>query len=86
MADGLSYNHQTVSLDGEAFNACEFSNCKLIYSGGPVPQFNSCGFTDCDWTFQGAAADTLEYLKLIWSVGAKTAVQATIKEITVAAK
>ncbi len=86
MESGVSYNHQTVALDGEVFSDCDFAACRLVYSGGKPPQFNSCRFDACEWKFDEAAADTLSYLKLMWSVGAKAAVQTTIKEITVAAR
>jgi hypothetical protein len=81
-----SYNHQTVQVDGESFHGCEFTACRLIYAGGPPPVFDDCRFDACEWKFEEAAADTLSYLKLIWAVGAKAAVQTTIKEITVAAR
>lgn len=83
MPDGVAYNHQTVELDGETFNDCEFAECRLVYSGGEPPTFTRCRFDDCEWKFEDAAANTLAYLKQMWNVGAKTAVQATIKEITV---
>jgi hypothetical protein len=83
MEAGVSYNHQTVMLDGETFSDCEFSACRLVYAGGQPPKFERCRFDDCEWKFEDAAADTLSYLKLMWNVGAKTAVQTTIKEITV---
>ncbi|THD64066.1 hypothetical protein [Phenylobacterium sp.] len=78
-----SYNHQTVVLDGETFSDCAFAACRLVYSGGEPPQFESCRFDDCEWKFEEAAAHSLAFLKLMWTVGAKPAVQSIIKEITV---
>lgn len=86
MPSGESYNHQTVVLDGETFSNCDFVACRLVYSGGKLPEFESCRFDNCDWKFEEAASHTLSYLKLMWSVGAKPTVQAMIKEITVAAR
>lgn len=83
MPDGVTYNHQTVVLDGETFSDCDFAACRLIYSGGETPQFAGCRFDDCEWKFEDGAANTLAFLKQMWNVGAKAAVQATIKEITV---
>jgi len=82
----VSYNHQTVALDGEIFQGCDFTACRLIYAGGEPPVFTDCRFDDCEWKFDKAASATLAYLKLMWTVGAKAAVQTTIKEITVAAR
>lgn len=86
MQNSVSYNHQTVMLDGETFSQCQFSACRLVYAGGPLPQFDGCHFEACEWKFEDAAARTLSYLKLMWSVGAKATVQTTIKEITVAGR
>lgn len=86
MQVGISYNHQTVALDGETFSNCDFAACRLIYSGGPPPEFDGCRFDACEWKFEDAAADTLAYLRLMWNVGAKAAVQTTIKDITVAGR
>lgn len=83
MQYGVNFNHQTVQLDGEAYSACEFVACRLVYAGGEPPSFDGCSFDECDWKFEEAAAHTLSYLKLMWGVGAKAAVQTTIKEITV---
>lgn len=82
MTDGVSYNHETVALDGETFTDCEFRACRLVYSGGKPPLFSGCRFDDCEWKLQGPAAHTVEHLHAMWSAGAKPAVQATIKEIT----
>jgi hypothetical protein len=84
MQAGVSYNHQTVALDGEAFSDCEFAACRLVYAGGEPPKFERCRFTDCEWKFEDAAAQTLSSLKLMWNVGAKPAVQAMIKDVTAA--
>jgi hypothetical protein len=82
MNEGLSYNHETVVLDGEAFSGCEFRACRLVYSGGEPPQFDNCKFDDCEWKLEGPAAQTLTHLRGIWNAGGKAPVQAMIKDIT----
>ncbi|WP_269714683.1 hypothetical protein [Caulobacter sp. NIBR2454] len=86
MQTGVNFNHQTVQLDGETFSDCEFAASRLVYSGGELPIFDNCRFDGCEWKYEEASARTLSYLKLMWAVGAKTAVQTTIKEITVATR
>jgi hypothetical protein len=76
------FNHETIALDGESFADCEFRSCRLVYSGGPVPQLSGCKFDDCEWKLDGAAADTHAFMKLMWAQGAKGPVQALIKEVT----
>lgn len=82
MQTAVIYNHETVPLDGEAFSDCEFRECRLVYAGGEPPVFDNCKFDECDWKFEGAAAGTLAYLKVMWGAGAKGVVQGLIKEIT----
>jgi hypothetical protein len=79
-----TYSHDTVVLEGDTFTGCEFRDCRLIYTGGEPAILTDCKFVDCDWRLEGAAAQTLAYLKLMWSAGGKTDVQALIKEITAA--
>ena len=78
----MNYNHETVSLDGERFDGCEFRDCRLVYAGGKAPVFNDCKFVDCEWRFDGAAGQTLDHLRAMWAAGAKAQVQGMIKEIT----
>lgn len=82
MPTAVIFNHETVALDGDSFADCEFRNCRLVYAGGPPPSFDRCSFHDCDWRFEGAAQDTLAFLRLMWGAGAKPTVQGLIKEIT----
>lgn len=86
MPSGSSFNHDTVSLDGETFEDCDFQDCRLVYAGGPPPVFISCRFVACDWRMEDAAARTLAQLKVMWGAGAKAQVQALIKEVTGAAR
>jgi hypothetical protein len=82
MATGTIFNHESVALDGETFDGCEFRDCRLVYTGGEPPTFVNCRFDACDWRFEDAAANTLTHLKTVWGVGGKAAVQAMIKDIT----
>jgi hypothetical protein len=81
-----SFHHETVPLDGEQFEDCEFRDCRLVYAGGKAPVFRNCQFHNCDWRMDGAAGQTLEHLRAMWAAGAKAQVQGLIKEITGAAK
>ncbi len=86
MQTATLFNHETVALDGEHFADCEFQDCRLVYTGGPVPSFSNCRFVNCEWRLDDAASRTLEQLKLIWAKGGKATVQALIKDITGAAR
>ncbi len=78
----MTFNHETVQLDGESYDGCEFKHCRLVYSGGAAPIFSGCKFDDCDWRLEGPAAQTLAHLKAVWGAGGKAVVQGLIKEIT----
>jgi hypothetical protein len=82
----VRFSHESVRVDGEVFSNCEFTGCRMVYAGGQVPEFADCRFQDCEWKFDEAASQTLSYLRLMWNLGAKAAVQLTIKEITIAAR
>ena len=82
MQTATIFNHETVPLDGESFSDCEFRECRMVYSGGETPSFEGCRFDGCEWKFEGAAANTLAYLKVVWGAGDKAVVQARIKAIT----
>lgn len=82
MTGDAIYNHETIVLDGESFERCEFRSCRLVYAGGALPTFSECRFEACEWKYEEAAARTLAYLKLVWGVGGKASVQALIKEVT----
>jgi len=82
MQTAITFTHETLNMDGESYSDCEFRDCRLIFAGGVPPEFNQCRFNNCDWRLEGAAANTLESLKVIWGVGGKAVVQLLIKEIT----
>lgn len=82
MQTATVFNSESVALDGESFSDCQFQDCRMVYSGGKLPDFDNCRFDDCEWKFEDAAARTLAQLKLVWGVGGKAPVQALIKEIT----
>ena len=82
MQVATAFTRETVQLDGETFEDCDFKKCRMVYAGGPAPVFNSCRFEDCDWKFEDAAARTLEHMKAVWNAGGNQQLQALIKDIT----
>jgi hypothetical protein len=84
MPNNITYSHETVVLEGETFSDCEFRDCRLIYTGGEPAVLTNCQFVGCDWKLEDGAVRTLAHLKLMWSAGGKSAVQAFIKDITAA--
>ncbi len=57
-----SFSGEIVELDGNQFEDCTFTDCKLIFSALDRVSFNRCTFTECNWVFDGPAETTLSFL------------------------
>ncbi|HAZ6604220.1 TPA: hypothetical protein J0610_002251 [Escherichia coli] len=63
---GKTYKNQKVILDGNTYENCGFFSCSIVYTGnGSISLINNT-FTDCTWSFEGAAANTLQFLSVIY--------------------
>lgn len=64
-----TFKNEPVNLNGNSFDHCTFNNCELIFNGvGSVGLTNST-FNNCRWTFNGPAADTVAFMKALYSMG-----------------
>lgn len=63
-----SIKGDTVHLDGNEYHRCEFTRCRLVYSGGELPVFMNCKIDHCVFTFDGSAGRTLEYMRMLSSL------------------
>ena len=52
-----------VNVDGKTFTDVNFDGATLVYGGGTPPSFNNCRFNTASFTFEGAAGNTLAFLK-----------------------
>ena len=50
-------------LDGNTYNRCTFTNCRLVYRGGTIPFLRGCQFVRCSLSWEDAARRTLDLLK-----------------------
>lgn len=57
-----SFIDTTINVDSSDFIACVFENCKLVYSGGPLPRLEHCDIRDSDFIFAGPAHNTVLFL------------------------
>ena len=62
---GGKYENQTVALDGNLFEECEFVGCRLVYSGTGTVGLNGCSLRSCSFHFEGAAANAVAFLNAI---------------------
>lgn len=58
-----TYEGITILIDNTEFEDCTFKKCVLKYSGSGPVSFNGCEFIDTKWGFEGAAQNTIEFLR-----------------------
>lgn len=67
--NGKKFNKESVNLNGNEFDHCTFNNCKLIFNGVGSVTLTNNSFNDCAWIFEGPAADTVAFMKALYSMG-----------------
>jgi hypothetical protein len=75
------FDHKTVELDGQRFDSCWFTDCRMIYSGGEPPALSNNTFVRCKWVLGGAALNTIGYLSVLRSNGVREIVDGMIDMI-----
>lgn len=61
----------TVYLDGASYTGTRFVNCTMVYSGGTLPFLVNNEYQNCDWRLDGAASNTLDFMKFLISIGGR---------------
>lgn len=83
-----NYKDKTLSgrvvLDGGEFDNCDFFEVQMLYSGGMPPQFTNCRFNEATFTFDGAANNTVLFLRSMagFSTGMRPVVESLIPEFS----
>lgn len=54
-----------VEVDGAVFRQVIFDGAELVYRGGPMPGFDRCRFLDVTFTFDGAAGETVAFMRAL---------------------
>ena len=70
-----SFTNVAVELDGNDFTDCTFQGCTLIYRGGRGPNMNGCDLRDSKFKFEGAAGNTVAFLKAMSKSGLRAVVK-----------
>jgi hypothetical protein len=72
---------ERIDLDGRSFQGCTFQQCELVYSGiAPLTLMDSA-VNDCRWSFEGAAALTLDFMRALYmngDAGGRAVVEQTV--------
>lgn len=82
---GSTLRNEIVDLDGSEFVDCDFYSCTLRFSGIASYTMIGCLFSGCVFQLAGAAANTIQHLKGIYSggdIGGKQLISDVIYHIT----
>lgn len=55
-----------VLLDNNEFRDCVFADCELVFAGGGPVALSGNVFKNVKWSFEGAAARTLQFLTAMY--------------------
>jgi hypothetical protein len=59
------FTGQSVILDGNNYEECNFTNAKMVYKGGDLPNLRRCNFGGGTFTMDGPAGRTLQFLQAL---------------------
>lgn len=76
-----SFTGETITVDGNRYVACSFTNCNLIYQGGDLPTFDRCIFRGTPVELEGAAYQTLKYLNQLYRGGLAAPVETVLNQV-----
>ena len=81
---GQEFNQITEEIDGNVYDQCKFTQCKLIYRGGGIPRITRCHLDRCTWVWDDAALRTIGFLRGIYDgmgPGGRQVVEEVIAEM-----
>jgi hypothetical protein len=64
-----TFKQQTLVLDGNSFEGCEFQSCTLVFNGVSEVSLTGSQIKDCRWSFDGPAARTLQFMQALYQSG-----------------
>ncbi len=76
-----TFRDETIALDGNTYQVCSFTNCRLTYSGGDLPSFVNCDFNGVSINLENGAFQTLRYLTGLYHGGLSGPVDSTLDRI-----
>ncbi|WP_183025972.1 hypothetical protein [Variovorax sp. UMC13] len=65
------FRNETVNVDDNTYERCEFEFCRIVYAGGPAPRLLKNNFESCEFVLDGAAGRTLAYIRGLYLGGAR---------------
>ncbi len=65
----MTFQKQTVELDGQNFEDCQFEDCRLVYRGGEVPRLLENRYVRCTWDIEDAALRMIGFFATLYING-----------------
>jgi hypothetical protein len=79
-----TFKNETIEIDFNHFSKCQFDGCTLVYHGYGIIGMVGCSFNNVSWTFAGAAAQTLQFMRALYhgaGEGGKQLIETTFNNI-----
>lgn len=75
------FTNEDVFIGGNAYVGCAFTRCRIIYSGGTLPELVRNKFVDTTWVLDGAASRTMAFLNALYHGGGQEVVKSMLNEV-----
>lgn len=80
LIENRHFEEEEVPLDGRRFVGCTFTDCVLIYGGGPV-SFDPIDLENPEFRFVGSASRTFSFLNYMVQAGLELPVAGIVDQI-----
>lgn len=66
---GQAFQGETISLDGQRFDTCDFMDCVLVMRGDQVFQLAKCRIFGTQFRLEASAVTTVNSLRILYNSG-----------------
>lgn len=75
------FTNQVMTVDGHDYTGCSFVGCTLVFEGGKPPVFTNCTFEAIKVQLKGTAAQTTNYLNVLYRSGLPQNVETVLSAV-----
>lgn len=79
--EGQHFEKKRIAVEAVDFTDCTFVDCQFAYSGGVPYSFLDCDILNCTFEIEGAAANTLDMLRLLYNTGRREFAESLLSKI-----
>jgi len=69
LISGQAFQGETISLDGQRFDNCDFMGCVLVMRGDQVFQLANCRIFGTQFRLEASAVTTVNSLRILYNSG-----------------